>query len=567
MAPPPEGREDPLDTPRIELDRLLGQLVERAEDVRSAEGHLRALLLAGQTVMEAHGLAAVLQAVVEAACELVAADYGALGVVAPGRAGLEEFVNVGIDEEIVRRIGHLPEGKGLLGLLIEDPRPVRLRDLRSHPRSVGFPDGHPPMRAFLGVPVTVRDEVFGNLYLTRRNDRTFTEEDEELLRSLAATAALAIDNARLYEDARRRQDWLQASTDITRRLLTELDADALGEIARQVARLADADLVTVVRVQPGDRFEVAVAEGVDSRALRGMTYPMAGTISEEVIGTGQPVRIENAADAGGARIALSDRVAVGPVMVLPLVGAEHARGTLVVGRSPGRRPFTDAEAEMATTFANHAALALELASARADQQRMMLYDDRARIARDLHDHVIQQLYASGLTIQGVVARLGDHPGVERLEEVIGSLDDAIGQIRASIFQLRLQDRSGLRATVTGVVAQLRQTFGFDPHVRFDGPVDSVSDAALGDDVAAVVREALTNVARHSGASTARLEVLASRDALCVSVADDGAGLTGSKRRSGLANLRSRAERRGGALQLGEGIDGRGLAVTWTVPLP
>jgi signal transduction histidine kinase len=325
--------------------------------------------------------------------------------------------------------------------------------------------------------------------------------------------------------------------------------------------------VTVVLLRPAEELEIVVAEGPDSAALRGMAYPMAGTISEEVIGTGQPVRIENAAEAGGARIALSDRVAVGPVMVIPLVGADRARGTLVVGRSPGRRPFTDADAEMATTFANHAALALELAGARADQQRMMLYDDRARIARDLHDHVIQQLYASGLTVQGVVGRLGDHPGAERLEEVLGTLDDAIRQIRASIFQLRLQDRSGLRATVTGVIAQLRESFGLDPHVRFDGPVDSVSDAALGDDVAAVVREALTNVARHSGASTARLEVLASRDALCVSVADDGSGLTGSQRRSGLANLRSRAEQRGGALQLGEGIDGRGLAVTWTVPLP
>jgi signal transduction histidine kinase len=322
----------------------------------------------------------------------------------------------------------------------------------------------------------------------------------------------------------------------------------------------------VVLATRDDLLEVAVAEGRDAQLLEGMTYSREGTASEEVLRTGEAVCIEEAAEAAHGTITLAERVDVGPVMVLPLMGTERVRGTLVVGRARGRRPFSAAETEMAATFANHAALALELAETRADQQRMLLLDDRARIARDLHDHVIQQLFASGLTVQGVIARLGDDVAIARLEEVIAGLDDAIRQIRSSIFQLRLQESAGLRATVLAVVSDVRDSLGFDPEVHFSGPVDSVADASLAEDVAAVVREALANVARHAGATAASLDVSATNGRLEVAVEDDGRGLGESARRSGLVNLRWRAEERNGELVVGAGIGGRGLSLLWAVPL-
>ncbi|HEY6934138.1 MAG TPA: GAF domain-containing protein [Marmoricola sp.] len=563
---PGGGRQDKLGAPRLELDQLLSQLVDRAQDVMDVQSRLHGLLRANRLVMGQLGLDAVLRRIVEAACELVEAPYGALGVIAPSGEELEAFVHVGFDDPTVDAIGHLPEGKGLLGVLIEEPHPVRVSDLRGHPRSVGFPEHHPPMKAFLGVPVPVRDEVYGNLYLTRADDRPFTEQDEELVLALAITAGVAIENARLFADAKHRQAWLQASTDVTRKLLTEAGEGHLSEIAKTVGGLAEADIVTVVLATRDDQLEVAVAEGRDAQLLEGMTYSRDGTASGDVLRTGEPICIEEAADPEHGIITLAERVDVGPVMVLPLMGTERVRGTLVVGRARGRRPFSAAETEMAAQFANHAALALELAETRADQQRMLLLDDRARIARDLHDHVIQQLFASGLTVQGVIARLGDDVAVARLEEVIAGLDDAIRQIRSSIFQLRLQESAGLRATVLAVVSDVRDSLGFDPEVRFSGPVDSVADASLAEDVAAVVREALTNVARHARATTASLGVSAANGRLEVAVEDDGRGLGESARRSGLVNLRWRAEERNGELVVGAGIGGRGLSLLWAVPL-
>lgn len=572
MARPRDTSEEPLGSPSLELE-LPSQPAHRAEQLLHAQDRVRGLLQANRAVVAKLDLKVVLRKIVEAACDLVDAPYGALGVIAPTGTGLEAFVNVGLDEETVGRIGHLPEGKGLLGVLIEQPDPVRLTELQTHPRSVGFPDGHPEMKAFLGVPVPVRGAPYGNLYLTRPDKREFSQEDEDLVVALAATAGVAIENARLFEESRRRQDWLEASTEVTRQLLTDSGAGSLREIARQVARLAEADITTLVLPAAEAQFEIAVAEGPDASPLQGLSYPMAGTVSQHVLRTGEAVCIDTVGDLGDlgetaeGMVRLAETVAVGPVMVLPLMGAERVRGTLVVGRAPGRRPFTDAETGMATTFANHAALALELADVRADQQRMLLLDDRSRIARDLHDHVIQQLYASGLTVQGVVGRLGDHPAVGRLEEVIGELDDAIRQIRASIFQLRLQEHTGLRSAVLAVVTEMRSLLGSDPQVGFTGPVDSVVDGPLTDDVTAVVREMLSNVARHASASRIVAEVRASRSELCITVADDGVGPGSSSRRSGLGNLQARAERRGGHLVTGQGFGGRGLRVDWSVPLP
>jgi signal transduction histidine kinase len=259
---------------------------------------------------------------------------------------------------------------------------------------------------------------------------------------------------------------------------------------------------------------------------------------------------------------------LGPVMVLPLVDGDRPRGALVVARLSGARPFSDSLVDAARTFAGHTAVALELAEARRNQQRMALMEDRARIARDLHDHVIQQLFAAGMTVQGVTPGLADERAVATLDTVVDHIDEAIQQIRTSIFQLRPHALTGvgLRTPVLEVVAEVTPALGLDPWVGFVGPVDAVSDDALTQDVTAVVREALTNAARHASAKRVDVRVHATVSELVVVVADDGIGLGDSDRRSGLGNLRARAADRSGTFEAAPGADGRGTRVTWSVPL-
>jgi len=557
------------EVPRLELDQLLEQLVNRAEDVRATQHRLHGLLRANRTVIGDLSLPTVLRRIVQAATELVDAPFGALGVIAPHGQGLAEFVHVGMHPDLVTRIGHLPEGKGVLGALIEDPAPIRLPDIRDHPRSVGFPEGHPPMRGFLGVPIRVRDEVFGNLYLASLDEAEFSSEDEELVLALAATAGVAIENARLYEEARRRQVWLQASAEVTRQLLTAPDEGALELIGQQVIDLAEADLVAVIL--PGEspeQLHVAAAVGTGADQLAGLHYPLAHSFAETVLESGQGRLVSDVATsaAGEARTLMSSSASgLGPAMLLPLAGAEGARGVLVVGRLRGRSDFSRADVEMATTFTSHASLALELADARRAAQLVVLMEDRARIARDLHDHVIQQLFAAGLRLQAVTGRIPDESQADELGEVIGLIDQGIAQIRASIFQLRPRSRTGLRRLVLDVVQQVAPSLGHDPEVAFSGPVDTAGDRALVDDVLAVVREGLVNAARHAAASQTRVRVTVLDGEVSVSIADDGVGLGTPARHSGLSNLERRATDRRGHLEVSS-APGEGTVLSWCVPL-
>ncbi|MBA2559661.1 MAG: GAF domain-containing protein [Propionibacteriales bacterium] len=565
-----------LGGPRLELDDLLAQLVDRAHDVMATQSRLRALLHANRMIVADLALPLVLRRIVEAACELVGAQYGALGVLDPD-GGLEQFIHVGMDDDTVALIGHLPEGKGLLGALIDDPRPIRLRRIADDPRSVGFPANHPPMGSFLGVPIRVRDAVFGNLYLTRSDGGHLSAEDEELVASLAATAGVAIENARLFHESGRRQDWQRASTEITRQLLSSEGEEPLQVIARRLQQIADADAVNVVLpTLDGNRLMVEVATGAGADQLTALSYPVDNTVSHLVLETGQPVLIGDMSDEPDHTVHLSDFVAVGPLMVLPLVGSQKIRGTLVVGRLRGRTRFTAADLEMATTFANHAAVALELADARAAHERIALLEDRDRIARDLHDHVIQRLFGAGLTVESIAAGLGADARADRLARVVGDIDETIRQIRTSIFQLRgpLGPLTGeVRTRLMDVAAEVARLLQFEPAVRFLGPVDAVVPDGLLDDLTAVVRESLTNVARHARASTVAVEVSAVDGEVAIEVTDDGVGIGDTPRRSGLQNLRKRAEQHCGRLVVTsphpnpatpdqEG----GTSLRWTVPL-
>jgi signal transduction histidine kinase len=554
--------------PLLELDQLLRQLVDRAHEVMASQDRMRGLLRANQTIVSDLALPVVLRRIVEAACELINARYGALGVIGP-EGGLEQFVHVGVDEDTVARIGHLPEGKGLLGAVIDDQQPIRLRRIADDPRSVGFPAGHPPMGSFLGVPLRVRDEVFGNLYLTERVGGEFTAEDAELATALAAAAGVAIENARLFEQSRKRQRWLEASTEITRLLLADEGEEPLQAIARQVREIADADVVTVV-LPTGDgarlMVEVAVGEGADR--LTGLTYPVENSLAALAIGGGRPVLVGNVDQQQDYTMHLSEVLPIGAVMVLPLVASQRVRGALTIGRLNGRHRFTEADLDIATTFANHAAVALELADGRAHRQRMALLEDRDRIARDLHDHVIQRLFAAGLTVQSVASALGGDGHSARLGRVVSDIDETIRQIRTSIFQLRGPlgpETDSARSQVLNVVTEVTELLGFEPEVRFSGPIDSMASEAVLDDVLAVLREALTNVARHAQANRVEVEVSVSTTQLTLEVKDNGVGIPETARRSGLANIQDRAEQRGGALIV-TAPDKRGTHLRWTIPL-
>jgi signal transduction histidine kinase len=536
---------------------------------------LRGLLAANQAIIADLELPVVLRRIVEAACELVHARYGALGVLGPD-GSLAEFVHVGVPDDVVSSIGQLPSGRGLVGALVDDPNPIRLRRISDDPRSVGLPPGHPAMTSFLGVPIRVRDTVFGNLYLTDAADGEFGAADEELVTALAATAGVAIENARLFERARSRQSWLQASARITRQLLAVEGEEPLRLIARQARELADADLVSVVLPTPdGRRLMVEVASGTNAAELTGFSYPVADTYAGETFKTGRPILLGDAGSDPARYVHLTEVLDVGPAMVLPLVGTQRMRGALVAGRARGRRRFDEADLDMATTFANHATVALELADARADQQRMLLLEDRDRIARDLHDHVIQQLFATGLSVQSIATSLSGDPRAERLERVVTGIDDTIRQIRTTIFELRgpLGPQRGMvRSRLLGVVAELAAPLGFDPRLEFDGSVDAAVPESLVDDLVAVTREALTNVARHAGADQAAVTLSAVPGELVLQITDNGRGIGESARRSGLANLAHRAERYGGSLRLEPADRERvpqargGTRLTWTIPL-
>jgi signal transduction histidine kinase len=428
------------------------------------------------------------------------------------------------------------------------------------------------MMSFLGVPIRARDRVYGNLYLTNRlSGGEFSAEDEELISALAATASIAIENARLYEESRQRQEWLRASGETSRQLLQNdgTGAATLKRIALSVKRLAAADIVTVVLPVPGSEInlEVIAAAGIGEDELTGLRYPVEESIVGEAMRERHGFIVDNVDQRAGIHLHLRPIVPVSQVMSVPLVGDAGARGALTVGRISQHTLFSEADLDMAENFAGQAAIALELADARTNRQRVATLEDRDRIARDLHDHVIQRLFAVGLSVQSTAGRISEPDVRQRLGQNVEDLDETIRQIRSTIFAL--QDNGSadtLRTRVLAILRDMQVVLGFAPDVLWSGPVDTLADPSVVADVEAVVREALTNVARHAHASTVRLAVSANTHQLCTEVSDDGVGLADSTRRSGLVNLRTRAERRGGSLRF-ETPNGGGLCLTWTIPLP
>jgi len=557
------------DVPKLELDELIDQLVDRAQDVKRAQGRLRALLRAIETVTGDLALEVVLRNVVEAGCELAHAQYGALGVIGPD-GGLEQFITVGVDDETAARIGPLPQGKGLLGALITDPRPIRLRHMTDDSRSTGFPPNHPPMESFLGVPIHVRDEVYGNLYLANSDRGEFGADDEELVIALALAAGTAISNARLFQESAMQQRWLEASVEIGAQLLSASGEDPLRVVARRAIEIADADIVSVGLLTPdGESFVVEEAFGNRAAELIGRSFPLAGSLPGRVLAEGVPMLAPITSGDELPATYLSLVIEVGPLMVLPLRGTGAPRGVLSLCRARGRQAFSARDLAMADGFASHASVALELADSRAAEQKLVLLEDRDRIAMDLHDHVIQELFAIGLSLEATATQLDDDAVAQRLRTRVEDIDRTIRRIRTSIFELRGMLGSagdGLRQRVLDVSADLTAALGFVPNVTFSGVLDPRLTDALIDDVVACVRETLTNVAKHARAKSAMVDLSLAGEVLTVMVTDDGIGFRGTTRSSGTANLGARAQKWSGTFALAPGSAG-GTTATWTVRVP
>lgn len=565
-----EGRNPVRETlSQLRLRELLRETQQRIEAMIDAKDRTDGLMEAMLVITSGLELDVTLRAIVHRARELVDAQYCALGVRGHGHS-LVEFIYEGIDEKTREQIGALPAGKGVLGLLIDQPKPIRMDDLSKHPSSVGFPAHHPPMKTFLGVPVRIRDEVFGNLYFCEKRDgQPFNADDEVLVEALAAAAGIAIANSRLYEESQMRQSWIEATRDISTELLAGYDPDVvLGRVVGRANKLGDAALSFLALPADPEQPYAEVEELIVTE-----TSSISAKISGRPVSLGQrvfasafieqnPQRTENLQD----QLSCLSADYSGPALILPLRAEETVTGLLVIIRTAGSPPFTDEQVAMMVAFADQAALALQHAEAQSRVRELDIIADRDRIARDLHDHVIQRLFAIGLSLQSVIPRTRTPEVRERITDATEDLQHVIQEIRTAIFDLHggAPGATKLRQRLDEAIAQLTGSSPVRTVVHVSGPL-SVVDAALADHAEAVLREAVSNAVRHAEAKTITVQVSVA-DELTIEVTDDGVGLPDNVPHSGLRNMLSRAEEYNGTCSV-NASDSGGTRVLWSVPLP
>lgn len=537
----------------------------------SEQGPWQLLLDAVATLAADLGLDELLTRILNIAADLSDARYAALGVLDEnGPDRLRTFVTHGMSAAQIKAVGDLPAGHGLLGLIIDHPEPLRLHDIAQHPASYGFPPHHPPMKSLLGVPVRIGDRVFGNLYLTEKRDgRDFTEQDEQLVVALAGAAGVAIENAQLHEDAQRREAWLSATAEITGLLAaTDEDSDPLQVIADRARELSGADVAWVVAGEESS-LSVQVVSGAPADPGAVAALDLSHSLARQVASSGTTVTIDDvasdnrlidyAAELGWPRL--------GPAVMVPLASRAGVSGVLALAWVPARKSsYLQFDAALPTRFAEHAALALAIARSRHAEHQLAVLEDRDRIARDLHDVVIQRLFAAGLTLQSTIRGAMPPESVARLDAVVDELDITIRDIRRTIFALGTVDPAGadLQTEIARLVDRAAATLKFRPSLSILGPVRTVVPQSVAPDLLAVIAELLSNAARHSAATKVTLSVEAGAE-LTVMVADNGRGLPGSVDESGLANVRTRAQRLGGECTV-TSSPGLGTKVCWQVPL-
>ncbi|MER8007453.1 GAF domain-containing sensor histidine kinase [Streptomyces sp. NPDC094149] len=567
-----EPAEARMRLPQLRLDELLEELQARLDAARGTRDRVHSLLEAVLSVGRELELEQVLRSIVEAAALLVDAEYAALGVIGPDGKRLSAFHTVGVGPEEIARIGPYPEGHGILGELIRHPEPLRLAKLSEHPASYGFPAHHPPMNSFLGVPIRVREQVFGNLYLTeKRGGAQFDEEDESVLSTLAVAAGVAIDNARLYEESRLRERWLQANAEITHSLMSGgPSSEVLGLIAERAGEITDSALAAVaLPMEDTDSLAVEIAFGLDADAHRGLVLPMDRSLMGLAFSGAAPVTSSDAAHDQRISLEPPRFEGLGPAVAIPIgTGEEGPRGVVLLARKDGRPVYSTTEIEPLQSFAAQAAIAMELAERRRDAEEIAVLKDRDRIARDLHDLAIQRLFATGMTLQSAGRFIEHEEAAERVVRAVDDLDETIKIIRSTIFGLRARDGgagTGLRARVVRAVGEATPVLGFAPSVRMEGLVDTDVPQETADHVIAVLSEALTNIARHSGAHRADVALETDGREVRLTVADNGRGIPSGGRRSGLRNMAERAEQLGGSLRV-DCPEGGGTTLVWLVPV-
>ncbi len=524
------------------------------------------LLAAFAAMADDIDLDTVLERVIVAACELVDARYGALGVIGPDQK-LGEFITVGLLDDQITRINSLPQGHGVLGLLISEPCPLRLQDLRAHEQAAGFPEHHPEMTSFLGAPIRIHGTVFGNIYLTEKNGgQDFTDTDEELLIALASAAGVAIQNSRLFDDSTRRSRWLEGGLNAARELLertSDLRND-LDLVAHHALHASQSDMTIVLRdfghqrgliceAGAGANADVFIGQsGADNALLDGLTAdspPILLTLEDidRLLPGAPPATISTA-------------------LCIRLAGTGE-RQFLLFGRPAEFPPFSDVDHEMVRSFTSHVALALELLRVHRQREQEAVFGDRDRIARDLHDLVIQRVFAAGLSIQSLRKYLPDREPLERIDTVTAELDATIRELRDTIYSLRSvpQITPSFTSSIFALVADAFDGHDLQPVVHLAGPLDAVIDPEWAIHVRAVLLEGLSNALRHAGAESITMTLQALPDRLELRITDDGRGFEQGTFRSGLANMRRRAELCGGVLTITSPL-GEGTDVLLTVPL-
>ena len=512
------------------------------------------LLEAGLTLASELSLPIVLQRIVDLAAQVTDARYGALGVLGDGEE-LVEFITAGISAKQRREIGALPRGRGVLGLLIHEPRPLRLKNIGDHPRSVGFPPNHPPMHSFLGAPVKAMGRVFGNIYLAEKRSATeFSPEDEDSLVVLATQAGVAIANASLYEETRQRETWLDALHDITNHILSGADAESLLEdIAEHALKLAAADAASIVSIgSTSGQLTVATAVGKRASEVRGQPMPADASISGAVMRTGKPLVLDDVSNDPRAYQPIVKLGRHGPALFVPLRVRVGAVGTLMVANLKGGRRFDERTVKLVETFADQASIAIQYGRAQADLRRLGLMEERERIAKELHDGIIQSLFAVGMGLQGSALLAASPEMSARIEAAVGELDRTIRDLRNYIFGLRpgiLADRQ---------LDQALQTLGEEIQARTNALVEVEVDAALAASLSArsheivqLTREALSNVARHAQAKHIVVRLARRGSKAVLTVEDDGIGFDTRERSegSGLSNMRERTAAMGGTMHV------------------
>ena len=532
-------------------------------DSRRDPAQLERLLEAGRSLVVELDLEVVLERLLETARELTGARYAAIGVLDAQRRGLERFLTSGIDAATHREIGDLPRGRGILGLLIEDPRPIVLSDVGSHPRSYGFPAGHPPMTTFLGVPLLIRGEAWGNVYLTEKEGGEFDDADVHAVTVLADWAAIAIDHARLFRESVERSaeleravEGLQATTAIARALGSETDLDRVLELIVKRGRALVRARSVVLLLHEGDRLVAAAGAGQLDADTLGASVPEADSVAGEVLRSGRPERIADVA----VRLGLQDERLGIPgaetALLVPLRYRQRALGVLCAFDRLGEEPeFGDREEDLLLSFAASAATAVATAkSVEADRLRHSLRSaeqERRRWARELHDETLQ-----GLAALGVLLSSGLRAGGEALEQAArhatDQLSTEIANLRALITELRPAslDQLGLVAALEGLARRSADVDGLELELGVDVREDAL-DSELKTAVYRLVQEALTNVGKHARAAHVDVAVEQGPDAVRVRVADDGHGFDAAEPTEGfgLAGMRERAALMGGRLEV------------------